>query len=129
MSSLKGLKDLQPRSRVARVGPLVPAIAAARARGVAWGQIAAEIGTVIGIEPGARWAADAVRIAYREAVLQIKSGRLTPDPAPASDSTQVSVPAAPPTAKQEPSPSEPLAGERSSRSGWPQIPIDKPFNK
>lgn len=73
------LKSLQPRTRVARVAPLVPAITAARARGVAWSQIAAEIGTAIGIEPGARGAADAVRIACREAALQLESGRLKLD--------------------------------------------------
>jgi hypothetical protein len=121
------LKGLQPRTRVARIAPLVPAISAARARGVAWGQIATEIGTVIGIEPGARWAADAVRIAYREAALQIESGRLKPDPTP------VSAPTAQPTAqpKPPPFPSEPSAGggQRLVRPGWTHIPIDKPLNK
>ena len=117
---MSSLKNLQPHSRVARIAPLVPAITAARARGVAWGQIATEIGAVIGIEPGARGAADAVRIAYREAALQIESGRLKPDPAPVPES-------APPTAKPKPSPSEPLAGseQRPERAGFTNIPIDK----
>ena len=70
------LNILQPRSRVARVAPLVPAITAARVRGITWNQIVQEIGTEIGIEPGAPDAADTLRVAYRAAVKQIERGRL-----------------------------------------------------
>ena len=76
------LNILQPRSRVARVAPLVPAIAAARVRGITWNQIVQEIGAEIGIEPGAPGAADTLRVAYRAAVKQIERGRLMgPEPA------------------------------------------------
>ena len=76
------LNILQPRSRVARVAPLVPAIAAARVRGITWNQIVQEIGAEIGIAPGAPGAADTLRVAYRAAVKQIERGRLMgPEPA------------------------------------------------
>ncbi len=74
------LSELQPRTRVARIAPFVPAIQAARGRGVSWSQITEEIGPALGIAPG-RGAADAVRAAYRAAVRQIERGRLTTPPA------------------------------------------------
>lgn len=101
------LGDLQPQSRVARVAPLVPDIAAARARGIAWGQIVQKVGPVIGIEFGARGAADALRIAYRAAVRQIERGRLKPEPASAPAPVRpaqprVTPPATPPMPGQKP---------------------------
>ena len=116
------LLDLQPRTRVARIAPLVPAITAARARGVAWSQIVQEIGPTIGIEPGARRADDALRIAYRAAVRQIGRGRLTPESIPTQ--TPISAPAAQPVATPKPYQSEDYEAEkRPERTGFKYIKL------
>ena len=117
------LKDLQPLSRVARVAPLAESITAARGRGVTWRQIVTEIGAAVGIDPSAPNAQDTLRIAYRAAMRQLAKGRLVPAPTPTLT--------AQPQPKASPATAEPLAGagERPTRPGWPQIPIDKPFNK
>lgn len=118
------LEKLQPHSRVAQVAPLVPAIRAARVRGITWNQIVQEVGSTIGIDPGARGAADALRIAYRAAVRQIEAGRLIP----ASTAPTASPPVQPAVAvKAKPIQPQPV-GEHSDRprfGGFTPIDIDK----
>lgn len=116
------LENLQPRTRVARIAPLIPAITGARARGIAWGQIVQEIGPMIGIEPDARGADDALRIAYRAAVRQVGRGRLTPEPIP--NQTPISAPPAQPAAKPKPYLSEDHKAEkRPERTGFKHIKL------
>ena len=61
------LRNLQPATRVARVLPLVDAIRDARARGITWVQIVAEVGAQVGVDPVGVAAANAMRVAYRAA--------------------------------------------------------------
>lgn len=115
------LQDLKPTTRIARVLPLVDAIRNARARGITWVQITAEIGTQVGVDPAALGAANALRAAYRAACQQMEKGRLaTPPPTAATYRPTREASISPAAAK-----GEAPTGERPARPGFTNIPIDK----
>ncbi len=90
------LDNLQSPKLSARVAPFVQPITHARERGLTWAQIVQEIGQSVGIDPGAKGAADRIRTAFKAASAQIGRGRLkpaqavllptSPTPSPASNS-------------------------------------------
>ncbi len=90
------LDKLESPKRTARVAAYATAIQAARARGVTWLQIVQEIGSSVGIEPGALGAADSMRSAFKAALRQIERGRLKPaPPAPVGNTARPSPPPLP----------------------------------
>ena len=72
------LDNLQSPKLSARVAPFVQPITHARERGLTWAQIVQEIGQSVGIDPGAKGAADRIRTAFKAASAQIGRGRLKP---------------------------------------------------
>ena len=112
------------RRLTARVAEHRDAIAAARLAGWTW----TEIGERIGVS------GEAARRAHARALAAMQSGKLVPlEQTPLPELPEpIPAPVAPVSPTARPKPFEPAVGadeQRPSRPGWPQIPIDRPFNK